>query len=340
MQVISWAALGRIAILLGVALAAIWAGMLFMCRCRGRTPPPATPPRIAPDRLRAHVETLADQIGPRSVFRPAQLRAAADYIRETWRAQDYEIHEQAYEVNGVTCANLEVSVMGDSPTAEILVIGAHYDTVDETPGANDNGSGVAALLELSRAFAGRGAAGVAPARTIRFVAFVNEEPPWFETEQQGSRVYAQACRERGDPIVGMIALETMGYFRDEPGSQLYPSVFRWFYPDRGNFIGFIGNLRSRAFLREAAAAFRGSTELPVECAATFASVPGVGWSDHASFWHAGYRAIMVTDTAPYRFPHYHTAGDTPEKIDYAKLAEVTRGLVGVIQVLAAGRPAP
>jgi Zn-dependent M28 family amino/carboxypeptidase len=233
-------------------------------------------------------------------------------------------------VDAIDCLNLEVTRRGKAKPDEIILVGAHYDSVEGSSGANDNGSGVAALLELSRAFVA-----LTPDRTVRFVAFVNEEPPYFQTEQMGSRVYAKAARQRGDDIRVMISLETMGYFSDQPGSQQYPSFFRWFYPDRGNFIGFISNLGSRSVMRRAVAAFRAQTDFPVECCATFAKVPGVDWSDHGSFWHEGYRAFMVTDTAPYRYPHYHTEFDTPDKVDYESLAKVTAGLCGVVSALAA-----
>ncbi len=283
---------------------------------------------ISADNLRRHVTMLAETIGPRSVFRPAQLRAAADYIEQEWQAQGFPVKRQVYEVNRVSCANLEVVIPGHTRAREIVVVGAHYDTVDETPGANDNGSGVAALLELSRGF-------LPQARTVRFVAFVNEEPPWFRTEQMGSRVYAKTCRERGDDVRAMIALETMGYFRDEPGSQRFPSkLFHFFFPDRGNFIGFVSDLRSRPLLQTAAVAFRARTKFPLQCAALPQRVTGVGWSDHASFWHEGYPGLMVTDTAPFRYPHYHEPTDTPDKIDYPRLAQVTDGVAAVVAALA------
>ena len=200
--------------------------------------------------------------------------------------------------------------------------------VDETPGANDNGTGVAALLELTRDFP-------PAARTVKFVAFVNEEPPWFQTELMGSRVYARAARERGDDIRAMLALETMGFFRDERGSQHFPSkLFNLFYPDRGNFIAFIADLKSRAVLRRAVAAFRQRTNFPAECCATFPQIAGVAWSDHDSFWHEGYRALMITDTAPLRYPHYHEPTDTPDKIDYPRLAQVTDGVAATVTALA------
>src|SRR5690606_6077210 len=234
--------------------------------------------------VEAHVRELAGTIGERNVFRPKALHAAADYIEGVWRTQGYAVRSQVYDAYGVPCANLEVTRPGRARPGEILLIGAHYDTVRGCPGANDNGSGVAAMLEISRRFAE-----LAPALTVRFVAFVNEEPPSFFTGQQGSAVYARAARERGDDIRLMVSLETIGYYSEEPGSQRYPPLFRYFFPDRGDFIGLVSDLRSRRALRRTVEAFRRHSDFPVEHVATFRWVPGVAWSDHLSFWRRGYR---------------------------------------------------
>lgn len=169
---------------------------------------------------------------------------------------------------------------------------------------------------------------------MRFVAFVNEEPPIFPTDEMGSAHYARAARSRGDDIRAMFSLETIGYYRDEPGSQQYPAFLSWFYPARGNFLAFVANFRSRALMKRSVAAFRAANDFPVEHIATFASIPGVDWSDHRSFWREGYPAVMITDTALYRYPYYHSAFDTPDKLDYPRLARVTEGLLGMLQRLA------
>ncbi len=194
---------------------------------------------VCADRLRTHVGTLAGEIGERNVFRPDALRAAADFIAAEWEAQGYRVAAQTYEVHGTACSNLEVTRRGTRTPNEIIVVGAHYDSVAGSPGADDNGSGVAALLEMSRWFSGE-----APARTLRFVAFVNEEPPLFSTRWMGSDVYARAARARGDDIWLMMSLETIGYHRQEPGSQRYPPLFGLLRPDRGNFIAFVANFRT------------------------------------------------------------------------------------------------
>jgi Zn-dependent M28 family amino/carboxypeptidase len=271
--------------------------------------------------LRAHVAHLAGAIGERNVHRPQQLQAAADYIRRQCKDQGFEVEQLPYDVAGMTCHNLEVTLPGGARAKEIILIGAHYDTVPGSPGANDNASGVAALLELSRLFAG-----VTPALTLRFVAFVNEEAPFFASGQQGSMVYAQMARSRGDEIRLMASLETIGSYYQERGTQTYPPLFNLFYPDRGNFIGFVSNLRSGAAMRRLAEAFRKNSDFPLETAATFPLVPGVGWSDHRSFWLQNYPAVMITDTAFHRYRHYHLPSDTPEKLAFPEFSRVTSGL--------------
>ncbi len=279
--------------------------------------------------LRRHVDRLASEIGERNVFRPHALAAAAAYIRGEWERQGHRVSAQGYVTHGVASENLEIVLPGTTKAAEIVLVGAHYDSVRGSPGANDNGSGVAALLEL-----GRRLRGARLARTVKLVAFVNEEPPFFYWGEMGSGVYARAARARGDDIRLMVSLEMLGAYDDAPGSQRYPPVIGWFYPDRANFVAFVANLASRQVLRRAVAAFRASTRFPVESLATFEIVPGVSWSDQLSFWREGYRAIMVTDTAFYRYAHYHTAQDTPEKLDYRRMAEVVDGLAGVTERLA------
>jgi len=229
---------------------------------------------ISEARLRHHVHQLAATVGGRNVYRPEALHAAANYIRTTWCEQDYGVNAQRYEAEGVPSANLEITRRGVSRPEEILLIGAHYDSVQDSPGANDDGSGVAALLELARLFAG-----IDPACTVRFVAFVNEEPPYFPYGKVGRKQYPHAARQRGDDIRLMIALETIGSYSDAPGSHSCLPPFRYFLPDRANFIGFVSNFRSRRVMRQLARAYRGVSDFPMEYVATFAAVPGVAWSD-------------------------------------------------------------
>jgi Zn-dependent M28 family amino/carboxypeptidase len=273
------------------------------------------------DELLDHVHTLAGKIGERHVHRPKALADAADYIGQQFAATGYAPRSQAYSTHSTTVRNIEAERSGSS--REILLIGAHYDSVPGCPGANDNASGVAAVLAISRLLAHDSA----PC-TIRFVAFVNEEPPFFMTDSMGSVVYARRCRAKDEKIAGMFSLETIGYYSNERGSQQYPgpALFHRLYPDTGNFIGFVANISSRHLMREAGREFRRVAKFPSEGAAAPADIPGVGWSDHWSFWQEGYPAVMITDTAPYRYPHYHQATDTPDKLSYDALARVVVGL--------------
>ncbi len=281
------------------------------------------------DRLKAHVSLLGGHIGERNMWHYAELVTTADYIHDTFKELGYMPDIQAYQSDGRTVKNLVAELVGTSVPWEIVVVGAHYDSVLGSPGANDNGSGVAAMLELARLLKDR-----KPGRTVRFVAFVNEEPPFYYTEEMGSRVYATRARERGERITAMLSLETIGYYSDAPGSQHYPFPFSFFYPDIANFIGFVGNLSSRSLVHGALDAFRRHTAFPSEGVAAPGWITGIGWSDHWSFWRVGYPAIMITDTALFRYAHYHSPTDTPDKIDYARTARVVKGLSHVVAALA------
>lgn len=317
---------------------ALAAGLRYMTHMPGSSHAGPLPPLSGTeaelrDRLGRHVAVLAGEIGERNLWRHEALEASAGYIEKAFQAAGYEVASQHYVVDGKTVRNLEAVLPGASPSDEIVVIGAHYDSVAGSPGANDNASGVAALLEIARLLAQE-----QPARSVRFVAFVNEEPPFFYTEEMGSRVYARRARERGEKIVAMLSLETIGYYADAPGSQHYPFPFSPFYPDTGNFIAFVGNLASRELVQACLASFRNRAAFPAEGIAAPGWMGGVHWSDHWSFWREGYPAIMVTDTALFRYAHYHARTDTPDKIDYERLARVVTGLARVTRDLA-GRDA-
>jgi hypothetical protein len=272
-------------------------------------------------RLKVHVEVLSEEIGPRDIFLPDKLNAAADYIREFWKESGYEVRAQIFSVQDTACYNLSVEIPGKLKPHEIVIVGAHYDTVSWSPGANDNGSAVAALLELSRLFSTK-----STGKTLRFVAFANEEPPFFKTSSMGSLVYAKECRKRKENIVAMVCLETIGYYRDERGTQKYPFPLSSFYPDKGNFVAVVGNLSSKPLVKSFARNFMEESDFPVECAAPFGFITGIDWSDHWSFWRCGYPAIMITDTALFRYPYYHSSQDTSDKLDYHSLARVAHGM--------------
>jgi Zn-dependent M28 family amino/carboxypeptidase len=278
------------------------------------------------DSLKNDVETLAVKIGRRNFDSYQNLVAAKDFLTKELEQAGYQVREQKYTIADKTFSNLEVEIPGSSLADEILVIGGHYDSAFNSPGANDNATGAAAVLALAREFVG-----TKPMRTLRFVEFTNEEPPYFQTKNMGSLVYAQAAKQRDDKIVGMFSLETLGYFTDKENTQKYPPPLSSLYPDRGNFIGFISDIDSRELLRNTIRSFRAQTKFPSEGVALPSSIQGVGWSDQWSFWQQGYQALMITDTALFRYPHYHTNEDTLDKIDVEKLSRVTYGISQVIR---------
>jgi len=241
----------------------------------------------------------------------------------------YGVREQTFVVEGKAVKNLEAELPGQSCPHEIILFGAHYDSVVGSPGANDNATGVAAVLALAR-FAKQ----YRFARTLRFVTFANEEPPYFQTPHMGSQVYAREAAQRGERIAAMVSLETIGYYSDLSGSQSYPFPFGFFYPKTGNFIGFVGNLASRDLVRRIVASFRKHTSFPSEGVVAPKIVPGISWSDQWSFWQRGYPGAMITDTAFYRYGQYHSLRDTPEIIDYERVARVVAGLEHVLGELA------
>lgn len=277
--------------------------------------------------LRRDVTKLAGDIGERNLHHPQALAAAAGYLRSELEQAGFTVQSQHFSVQGQNCENLEVLIAGAQ--AETLVLGAHYDSVVGSPGANDNGSGSAVLLALARALAGS-----QPKLSLRLVWFVNEEPPYFQTDQMGSLVYARKLKQDQIPLKGMLSLETVGYYSDAPNSQHYPAPFNLFYPSTGNFIGFVANLESRPLLDELLASFRQQARLASEGVASPANISGIGWSDHWAFWQQGYPALMITDTAPFRYPYYHLATDTPDKLDYERMALLTAGLLETLSKLA------
>jgi len=281
------------------------------------------------DRLRGHVWTLAGQIGERNLWRREALKASANYIEKRFRESGYDVASQDFVVADITLRNLEAELPGTLLPDEIILLGAHYDSILGSPGADDNATGTAVVLELARLLAGKKLT-----RSIRFVAFANEEPPFFQTDDMGSRVYARRSRKRGEKIVAMLSLESLGYYSDAKRSQRYPFLFRLFYPSRGNFLGFVGNIPARKLVHQSIRSFRQHAAFPSEGVSAPGWIMGIGWSDHWSFWKEGYPAIMVTDTALFRYEHYHSATDTPDRIDYARLARVTAGMARVAVDLA------
>ncbi len=281
--------------------------------------------------LERYLDVLCVKIGERNLETPAALEKTAIWLESTLGSGNigYPIKRQVYEVKGKSVRNLIAELPGTTKRDEIVVIGAHYDTVPDCPGANDNGTGVAGLLSLARAFAGE-----PQERTLRFVAFVNEEPPYFHTEDMGSVRYARKCRIDGDEVVAMLSLDSIGYFTEEAGSQSVPDGLEGSFPDAGNFLAFVGDPNSRFIVDSAKASFASASTIPALGGVFPTEAQGVGWSDHWSFWQEGFPAVMVTDTAPFRYSHYHKPTDTVDQLDIERLEAVVRGLKQVVSAWA------
>jgi len=326
-------ALTVLSILVAFVAFAVWL-MTAMpgARHRGPLQPLAGGDRQLPADLKAHVVAVASE--EHNAGHPEALERSASYIEATLSGLGYAVSRQEFETAGVKVRNLEVRRAGAGKT-RVIVIGAHYDSAQGAVGADDNGSGVAALLELARLLQS-----VEPAEGLemRLVFYVNEELPWFGTEKMGSLVHASGLAREKREVVAMLSLETIGWYSDAQGSQRYPFPFNLLYPSTGDFVGFVANPRSRNLLHRVIGSFRRHAAFPSEGAVGLESIAGVGWSDQWAYWKFGWPAVMVTDTAPFRYPHYHTLRDTPDKLDYDGLARVVLGLEGVVRDLLIAAP--
>jgi len=328
-------ALTALSILVAFVALAVW----FMtampgARHRGPLQPLGIGDQQLPARLKAHVVAVASE--EHNTAHPKALERSARYIEATLSRLGYAVSRQEFETDGVKVRNLEVRRTGPGAgKARLIVIGAHYDSAQGAVGADDNGSGVAALLELARLLKS-----VQPAEGLemRLVFYVNEELPWFATEKMGSLVHANGLALGEREVVAMLSLETIGWYSDAPGSQRYPFPFNLLYPSTGDFIAFVANPRSRSLLHQAIGSFRRHAAFPSEGAVGLESIAGVSWSDQWAYWNFGWPAVMVTDTAPFRYPHYHTLRDTPDKLDYDRLARVVLGLESVVRELVIAAP--
>lgn len=294
-------------------------------------------------RLESHLRELTVVIGERSVIEVRNLKRTEDYITAFHESMGLQVEKELYAYSGIQVANviarLNLGPESDEPAVRYL-LGAHYDSVEGTVGADDNAGAVAVQLEVARNL-------LAQSRqwrrrvSVKLVSFALEEPPVFGTPFQGSAVHARNARERGEIIDGMLCLEMVGYACREPGCQQYPFPVNWMgYPKTGDFIGIVGNFASRAFTRSLVKSFGRNPDLPV----VSLSVPLNGWplpavrlSDHAAFWDHGYRAVMITDSAFFRNPHYHLPSDTMDKLDFRFMAELVESLVMFFSSQAAGR---
>ena len=313
-------------ILLAASLTLIWA-VTQPVRV-DTSPNPDDEHRVSPARLEAHVRALSEGFSPRDFTHPENLDRAAAYIREQFAQATRDVSEETFQVYASTYRNVIASFGPD--TEERIVVGAHYDAAGPFPAADDNASGIAGLLELARLL---GATSL-PMR-VDLVAYPLEEPPFFRTPHMGSSVHARSLRRQGVKVRAMLSLEMIGYFVDTPGSQRFPlGILRAFYPSEGNFIAVVGKLGQGSVVRRVKRAMRGASPLPVYSINAPRWIPGVDFSDHASYWDEGYPAVMITDTAFYRNPYYHTARDTPETLDYSRMAMVVQGIhAAVLQLM-------
>jgi hypothetical protein len=288
-------------------------------------------PRADPERLRRHVQAIALELGPRDAEHPEGLDRVAAYVAAAFRGATADVAEQPFEVRGRTYRNV-IARFGPA-TPERIVVGAHYDTAGPLPGADDDASGVAGLLELARLLGAR-----PPALRVELVAFTLEEAPAFASVEMGSAVHAASLAREAARVRLMFSLEMIGYFTDAARSQAFPAPgLSLVYPTTGDFIAVVGKLGQGGAVRRVANAMRAATPLPVEWIAAPRSLPGVDLSDHRSYWDRGWDAVMITDTAFFRNPHYHAATDVPETLDYARMAHVVTGVLAAVHEVAGAR---
>ncbi len=280
---------------------------------------------VAPQRLKAHVEIISKKLFPRNYKEITNLNSCAEYIAKNFAEAGAEIQRQEFTVEG----NAYVNVIGrfGKGQPEKIIVGAHYDAVQGTPGADDNASGVAGLIELSyligKAHLNKG---------IELVAYSLEEPPFFGTDMMGSVEHASSIRS--ERIKGVIVLEMIGYYNETWGSQSYPMpLLNFIYPNRGNFIGIVGKTDQKEFTKKIKIGMKGTTDLPVYSINAPESVPGIDFSDHRNYWPYGLNAVMITDTAFYRNKEYHKIGDTLDRLDYNRMSKVVVGVFEAIRKL-------
>lgn len=286
-------------------------------------------------RLYEHVQNLSVRIGSRNFYEYDRLAQAEDYIKEVLENMGFAYSLQSYEYKGKIFKNIIVTLSGQGHDDGSVIIGAHYDTVFGTPGADDNASAVAVLLEICRLLQDH-----KPMRTLRFVFFTLEEPPLFRSRHQGSYIYARHLKEKKEAVHAMLCLEMLGYFNNKDGGQAYPVPgMNLLYPSTPDFVSIVGNLQSRALVEKVRDSIKRGSTIHVEGIATLPYVPGVDFSDHRSFWKMGYPAVMITDTAFYRNPNYHTENDTIDTLNFVKMASLLKGLVQVSVDLAGTEPA-
>lgn len=282
-------------------------------------------------RLEKHVKKLSLDFPDRTFDNLTRLDGAAAYIESEFAVLDLKVESQRFTVKGRPYRNLVVKLGPD--TADVVVIGAHYDVAGEQPGADDNASGIAGLLELARLLKAQPLE-----QRVELVAFTNEEPPFFRTPHMGSAIHAKSLTDAGKRASLMLSLECIGYFSDAPGSQSHPvKLLNAMYPTVGNFIALVGHYDDGAISRRVKSAMISASDLPVHSINAPGFVVGVDFSDHLNYWNEGFVGMMVTDTAFYRNKAYHTSQDTPDRLDYTRMAMVVNGVRAVIVQEAASR---
>ena len=273
--------------------------------------------------MESDIEYL-QKLGPRNSENEKtynQLRQCEEWIRQRWESQGYVVKKHTFSIREKEYSNLEIEIKGRTLSSEIIIISAQYDTLPDSPGANNNGSGIAILFQLSQLLRKR-----TPDRTLRLLNFVNEEDPFFGTEMMGSFQYAKKCRRQGEDIRVMLSLDALGVYKNEPGSQRLPFPFSIFYPDRGNFLAFIGNLQSRKYVKEVTKGFKKGSSFQIQAGVAPEWAKGGAWSDHSSFWKFGYPGIMVTDTGGFRSAYHTTKEDTMERLNFEAMSRIVIGM--------------
>ena len=315
-------------LLIGSGYFAYW----YMVRCKGDWQGKPLEEQGSIDLAAIKKELISDVVymqglGPRNSENPIayeQLRKCKEWIVQKWQSQGYSVRCYEFSIDGREYYNIEIEIQGTIAPSEIIIISAQYDTLPDSPGANNNGSGMAVLFQLSKLLRD-----YRPQRTLRLIAFVNEEDPFFGTEKMGSYIYAKRAFEKKEDIKVMLSLDAIGIYKDSVGTQKLPFPFSLFYPDRGNFLAFIGNLTSREYVKKVTAAFKKGSSFPIEAGLAPEWVEGVTWSDHSSFWKFGYPGMQITDTGAYRSASHTTKEDTMEKINFDALSRITVGMYSV-----------
>ena len=323
----------KMLILLALILLALFWAWYSLTQPLFESPPPAEGlPRANPKALETHVRALC-RFAPRDSDHPANLERAAAYVYGELHKAGGRVTSQTFQADGRSYRNVLATFGPESRTR--VIVGAHYDAFDAAPGADDNASGVAALIEVARLLGGASEELPALKLQVDLAAYALEEPPYFRSELMGSAMHAKWLKGSGVEVKAMLCLESIGYYSDAPGSQRLPHpMLRFLYPTRANFVAVVGQWNAGSLVRRVKESMTAAGDLPVRSIDAPSSLAGVDFSDHLSFWREGYPAVMITGTAFYRNDRYHTAGDTPDTLDYVRLAKATRGVANAVVALA------